>query len=213
LSGASSSVMYDTPEKFKQLVREQMNIQVAAHLVIKGFPQKSATMNDIRAHAKSVIAHTGIRPKLIIIDYAETIKSMAPKNDPPEQQSASIYTDARILGTEFGCPVLMPDRCNRETVSMQVPSMKSFQGSFQKAGIIDASIGLCSTDQEYKDNVIRSFVFLNRHGRAYQHFRGEVDPETWQMDIGEEIEWNPDAEENEYRRRGAKPGAVPDELV
>src|SRR5574337_251600 len=37
----------------------------------KGYPAKSTSISEIKAHAKQVIATTGLRPKAIVIDYAE----------------------------------------------------------------------------------------------------------------------------------------------
>ena len=105
---------------------------------------------------------------------------------------ADVYTEARAMGAELGCCVIMPDRCTRETVSMPVPSMQSFQGAFEKAGIVDIAIGLCATESELKNNVIRLFVFLNRHGAALQHFQGAVDASTYRMEILKELEYDPD---------------------
>ena len=45
---------------------------------------------------------------------------------------ADVYTEARAMGSELGCCVIMPDRCTRDTVSLPVPSMQSFQGAFEK---------------------------------------------------------------------------------
>jgi hypothetical protein len=86
----------------------------------------------------------------------------------------------------------MPDRCNRQTVGLAVPSMKSFQGSFEKAGIVDAAIGICATEEEDKHDRVRYFVFLNRHGEAHKHYGGKVDPQRMIMTVGQEIDYNPD---------------------
>jgi hypothetical protein len=147
-----------------------------------------------------------LQPKAIIIDYAETVRpDSVDKKAPDWRQQADIYTQARAIGSELGCCIIMPDRCTRETVGKQVPSMKSFQGSFEKAGIVDAAIGLCSTDREYHQNRIRYFVFLNRHGEAYKHYDGSVDPSRMRMTVENEIEYRPEDEENnpvkDYPRR------------
>jgi len=213
ISAKTKDYMYDSKEKFKMAVREAMSTHIASRFLIKGFPSKTAQIRDLKAHAKMAINQLGIKPKAIVIDYAETIMC-SDKSMSEHQQQASIYTEARAMGAELGCCIIMPDRCNKETVGTPVPSMKSFQGSFQKAGIVDISIGLCATDEEYNSNILRTFVFLNRHGGAFQHFEGKVDPETMQIDIGREIDYNPE-EENELpaKKRKDKPKrlAVPDD--
>ena len=72
----------------------------------------------------------------------------------------------------------------------------------------------CATDDEYRSNILREFVFLNRHGRAYQHLRGRVDPESWRIEMTEEVPWDEPKPEDEQKRRPSKrrPG-VPQELL
>lgn len=215
LTGLSQDYMFDNPEDFKRAAHEAKENQLAGYMVIKGFSAGTTTIQDIKAHALTIKRQLQIDPHLIVIDYAETIApSVRKKQDHREQ--ADIYTEARALGHFFKCPVLMPDRCNAETVGMAVPNMRSFQGAFQKAGIVDAAIGLCATDEEYQQNVVRGFVFINRHGKAYQHWRGTVDAESMQISFDEEIPYEPeeDSADNGKKKRGGKPksGSVPDEL-
>lgn len=193
LTGQGSDYMFEQPEKFIILAEEQIQRTVAGNLLIKGFASGAAKVSDIEAHARTAISQTGIIPKAIFIDYAETVNA-SDREQSEHRQSASVYTDARAMGHRLGVPVIMPDRCNRETVSHAVPSMTSFQGAFQKAGIVDLAIGLCATEAEYVNNTIRAFVFENRHGPAYQHLRGTVNPEVMQLELTEEIEYNPDDE-------------------
>jgi len=114
----------------------------------------------------------------------------------------------------------MPDRCNRDATDKPVPSMTSFQGSFEKAGIVDVAFGLCATDDEHRGNVLRLFNFLNRHGASGQHLRGRVDPLTWRMEFNEEVayaeekEMQEQAEESKRGRGGrGKRSGVPAELA
>lgn len=363
----------DSPERFKQAVKNAMAERVAAHCLFKSFASKSSTIDDIRAHARSAISQLGFKPRVIVIDYAETIKP-SDKRDQEYRQQSSIYTEARALGTELGCTVIMPDRCNRETVSKPVPNFTSFQGAFEKAGIVDVAIGLCvrsdqkvvtnlglisighlhrfissgtevlalshnfttrndewkpivnwfdngesdqpfirvktdaaspysvfheskpmfvtpdhhvfrpdgtkvragdlrvgdkirvlrfgeasvtslelapvsaqkrarwkvdievadnhnyylasgtlvsncATESEHMNNTLRTFVFLNRHGAPFQHLRGRVDPQTWRIELTEEIPYDPDAEDDgdsssdkKRRRKSRDRGPVDEEI-
>lgn len=206
LAKQSTEMLYEAPARFKTLVKEAMTERIAGHLLFKSFASKSATIADIRAHAHSAISQLGIKPRVIVIDYAETIRA-GDKNDPEYRQQSSVYTEARALGGELGCTIIMPDRCNRDTVGKAVPNMASFQGAFEKAGIVDGSIGLCATEEEHMNNTIRTFIFLNRHGPIFQHLRGRVDPETWRIELNEEIPYDPDADDEDKKedRRRRRP--------
>lgn len=199
LTDTSSESFYKNPGAFREQVIAQMDF-FKAPLVVKGFPAKVATIGgDIRAHARMVSQQLNINPRAIIIDYAETVKATStdPKRSSEHRASADVYTEARALGAEFKCPIILPDRCNKETVGRKVPSMKSFQGSFEKAGIVDAAIGVCGSEQEIIAGTIRYFIFLNRHGKAMQHFRGRVDSERMRMWVDEKIPYDP--EEDDYQ--------------
>lgn len=221
ISGLNSDYMFDSPEKFRELVNARVKETVAGNLVFKSFSAKAASILDIRQHAKAAVAQLGLKNlKAIVIDYAETVKGDSDKGDPEYRKSAAVYTGARALGAEFGCPVLMPDRCNRETTDKPVPNMTSFQGAMEKAGIVDVAFGLCSTDEEHRGNILRLFNFINRHGPGGQHLRGRVDPMSWRMEFNEEVAYaeqkqmQEDAEETK-RGRGARGSRskVPSELT
>jgi hypothetical protein len=189
LLGATQDEFKDDPEDFRRRVFEGIKLKMKGNLLIKHFPAKTATIADIRAHAIAAIQTFNLKPKAIFIDYAETVKSSSSgdKNTPEYRQQSDIYTEARALGSELGVPIIMPDRCNREAVNQATPTMDSFQGAFEKAGIVDVSIGLCATDEEYEKGVMRYYVVLNRHGEGGTHLRGKVDRQRMRMTIDEEL--------------------------
>jgi hypothetical protein len=212
VTGKTEEMLHGNEQnKFWELAQQQTDLSIHGNVMFKSFPSKTATIQQIKAHAKNVIHQMQVKPKAIIIDYAETVRPADNKGVSDWRQQAEIYTEARAMGAELGCCIIMPDRCNAEAVDKKVPSMKSFQGAFEKAGIVDAAIGLCATEAEHAQGVCRYFVFINRHGPQYLHFRGKVDAASYRMTIDEQIEFDPDAEEEngtKYRQRassGKKP--------
>lgn len=190
LIGATQDEVHDDPDEFKRRVYEGFQINMPGNLYIKHFPAKTATIADIRADALTRIEAENLKPRAIFIDYAETVKpnSGNGKGDVKEyRQQSDIYTEARALGDELKCPIIMPDRCNRETVNQATPSMDSFQGSFEKGGIVDIGIGLCATDQEYDRGDLRFFVFLDRHGVGGIHIRGKIDKARMRISVDERL--------------------------
>ena len=201
LTGLTENDLWEGKEKFKEKARQTVDDRAwSGQFWFKGFPSKTATISNLKSHTKMLMRTYGVRPKAIFVDYAETVKPSNTKNVPDHRQQADIYTEARAFGADVGACIIMPDRCNKETVGQKVPSMKSFQGSFEKGGVVDAAIGICATDSEYKQNVIRLFVFLNRHGPHNKHYRGTVDAARYRIVINEEIEYNPDEEDEEPAR-------------
>jgi hypothetical protein len=149
---------------------------------------------------------------MIVIDYAETVLPVERKNESDWRQQANIYTDARALAAELGVVLVMPDRCNREAASKLVPDAQSFQGSAEKGGIVDVGIGLCATDGEIIANVLRVFVFLNRHGPKFQHIFSRVYPAQSKIELDHLIPYEPEAEQEKTPWMG-KRKKVPKELL
>ncbi len=187
LTGQTQEEMIKHTEVFIGKTGDALGAHLGHDILVKHYPAGSASIADIRVHARTVIKEFQLNVKAIFIDYAETVRSSShgDKNVPAHRQQSEVYTEARALGHEFKCCVIMPDRCNKETVGRRKPSMKSFQGSFEKAGIVDVGIGICATEAEYEANILRFFVFINRHGEAHQHLLGKIDPACMQIVIDE----------------------------
>lgn len=185
--GATQDEVHDNPYAFKHRLYDELTVNMVGDLLIKHYPAKTASIADIRAHAVSCVETMGMKPRAIFIDYAETIKTDNSKDVPEYRQQSDVYTQARALGDELGCVVIMPDRCNREAVNQATPSMDSFQGAFEKAGIVDISIGLCATDEEYEKGDLRFFTVLNRHGEGGTHLKGKIDRKKMRISIDEEL--------------------------
>jgi replicative DNA helicase len=196
--------LYENTADFCAALEAGLSTKLKANLFIKHFPSKSASINDIRAHLKTLIAVKGWSPRVVFIDYAETIKPTEKQKDSSEHRSnSSIYVEARALAQEFNVTVIMPDRCNRETVEQVVPTSTSFQGAIEKGGIVDVAFGLCGTPEELTEGIIRFFFFLNRHGPPFLHFRGRVDKELMTISVNEKLDWDAlkALEDNQKHRR------------
>jgi hypothetical protein len=201
------SYVYNETEKFIEAAGEAIKIHAAGNLIVKGYPAGTATLTTIRNHARMAIKHFNIKKlKAIVIDYADTVLP-SEKYDAEYLKQAAVYTEARALGAEFKCPIILPDRMTKDATDKKVPDMKAFQGAYAKGGIVDVAIGMCMTEEEYQQNILRTFVFVNRHGQAFQHFRGKVDPETMWIDIGEEIPYDPDDNDGSSSRRKGLPSS------
>lgn len=196
-AGMSMTDMHQSTNKFTATVLKKLNEDfsdpegAAGQLLVKTFPSKTAGITDIRSHALHAIETFGVRPRAIFIDHAETVKpNKRVKDASDHRQQADIYTEARALGAELNCCVVMPDRCNKETVQHPVPSMTSFQGAFQKAGEVDVGIGLCQTPEERTQGLLRYFIFLNRHGPQYGYFQGKVMDDKFTLQVDEELKYH-----------------------
>jgi hypothetical protein len=211
-AGLNMKEMHASPGRFIAQATERMNRDFddpkgrAGQILVKGFASKTASIADIKAHALASSERFAIKPRVIVIDHAETIKPAKRVKDASDhRQQADIYTEARAMGEELGACVIMPDRCNRETVNHAVPNMTSFQGAFQKAGEVDVAIGLCQTIDESHDGEVRYFIFLNRHGKQYDYFKGRVETDRFTMRVDKALDYALEMErweEERERKRG-----------
>lgn len=203
-TGLNEKVVYRETAKFKEEVRRSVSMALSGEILLTGFAAGTASIADLKAHARMVV-NQGLKPKAIFIDYADTIRRDDSKRDKQKAdhlQQADVYTQARQFGSEFGCPVIMPDRITREAVSKKVPDMQSFQGAYAKGGIVDVALGLCADDTEYLNNVIRAFVFVNRHGAAFQHIEGRVEPDLYRISLDKRIAYDPDDNDAQPTKKG-----------
>jgi len=207
-SEQEADVLWQNPTKFKEKTYEKMRDHIRGgngRLMIKGFSSRTASIaNEIRTDIGIRCSEYGIdRPRAIFIDFAETVKPSTESKTRSEHRAAGeIYVEARALAAEFQCPVILPDRCNKDTVNRRVPSMTSFQGAFEKAGHVDAAIGLCADEAEQIEHRIRYFIFLNRHGHAKQHIQGRVQPEFMKLTMDGRIPYNPEEDEDQEKYAG-----------
>ena len=81
---------YESPQGFKEHVHKAVQSKVAGTLLFKSFASKSTTIGDIRAHARTAIKQLDIRPKMIVIDYAETVKPTERGKESDYRQQANI---------------------------------------------------------------------------------------------------------------------------
>lgn len=212
LTGLNFDEMRADPQAFIELAEQQTARLIGGNLVYKEFPAKTATIADMHRAAKQIMRTLNIQPKAIFIDYAETVRPHSEKGTPDWRQQSDVYTAARAMGQKLGCCVIMPDRCNKETVGQNVPSIKSFQGAFEKGGIVDVALGICQTDTEYERNELRYFLFVNRHGPKHIHWKGTVRPELFRITVDARIPYNPaENDQQQGNRRRRRPPAVPHE--
>lgn len=213
MSGQTGDQLFESPERYKLAARKSYDSSgLSSSMCFKGFASKTVTVSQLKQHTKQLIAEWGIKPRAIFIDYAETVKpTHVNKSTPDYRLQAEVYVESRAMGSELGCAIIMPDRCNKDTVNRAVPNMASFQGSFEKAGAVDLAIGLCATSAEHLQRKIRYFVFLNRHGEQFLHFEGKVDPERFTMTVDKQIEYEPEEDGNDapFKRKRTK-GKAPD---
>jgi len=136
------------------------------NLIIKRYPTKGATVNDIRSNLTQLRIQKNFTPDVIIIDYPDIMKASVSYTE-KRHVLESIYEDCRALATEFNCAVWVASQTNRTALSKKVITMEDLAEAFTgKAGTADFMVALCQTLEEKEDGIMRLFLAKQRDGKS-----------------------------------------------
>jgi len=168
-------------------VEALMNLQkfMKGNLIIKKYRTNEASVSTLRSHITKVHMEKGIKPDLIIVDYADLLTPRRTYGD-KRFELESIYLDLRDLGDEFKCPVWTASQANRGALDKKVITIQDLAEAFNKANIADFMVALCQTIEEKEDGLMRWHVAKQRDGEANLTLEGEIDYLTAFMTIYQE---------------------------
>jgi replicative DNA helicase len=152
------------------------------HLIIKKYRTNEATVNTIRSHITRTYMEKGIKPDLLIVDYADLLTPTRSYSD-KRFELESIYLALRDLGDEFGCPVWTASQASRGALDKKIITIADLAEAFLKANIADFMVALCQTIEEKDDGIMRWHVAKHRDGEASMTLDGDVVYETSKMSV------------------------------
>jgi hypothetical protein len=132
---------------------------IGGGLIVKEFPQKKATIDDLYNHTEFVISE-GFVPDMLIIDYGDLIKPLGGRE--LRHQLSDIWSGMRAMAQEFKIPVWTASQVNRKAVNKKVIRMEDIAEAFDKIAICDIAIALCQTIEEKELSLGRFFTAANR---------------------------------------------------
>lgn len=175
--GASKAVVERRLEIFQQ--------KTGSNLSCTYMPPNKTTVKDIAAHCKRAASH-GRKPDLLIIDYADLMKSASTSKLAERRHDLSeIYRDLSALAIELNIPIWTPSQTNRKGFSAPTVDIPDIAEDYGKATIADVVIALCQTDTERENNDMRLFLAKNRENRARVSVQTVVDYRRMKLrDVG-----------------------------
>ena len=135
-------------------------------LLIQEYPTGKGSVEDIYAHLSAVRATYGRLPDVVVVDYADLLRSSA-KYDQLRHTLTAIYVDLRGLAVENNLLVVTPTQTNRSSVNEEIITIDYLSEAFDKAAIADVIVALCQTEAEQQQDMMRFFFAKNRHGRKF----------------------------------------------
>jgi replicative DNA helicase len=136
----------------------------AGRVRIKYYPPQFASSKTIAAHIEK-LKQIGFSADLIIIDYADLLKSGNGNRDGLYAELGGIYEELRGLSGEAQIPIWTASQSNREGSNADVVGLENMSEAYGKAMVADVVLSLSRKAAEKSVGVGRVFVAKNRAGR------------------------------------------------
>ena len=142
---------------------EESTSGLAGKLIIKEYPPKRASLDDIERHLDQMWTQHNFKPDVIFIDYLDLLRNRRARNERKDDLD-DIYTDAKGLAKELGIPIVSPSQVNRSGAADKVVEGDKAAGSYDKIMIGDIIISTSRLRKDKVDNTSRWHIIKNRYG-------------------------------------------------
>lgn len=176
-SGIEASQIPNHAKKVKKMVETQCK----GELLIKYYPSRSATVQTIYTHLKTVEL-LGHSPDLVLVDYADLLSDTSGTGE-IRHQLGNIYEELRGLSGEFQIPVWTASQSNRSSLEEQVIGAEKISESYSKIMTADFVMSLSRKIEDKVANTGRIHIIKNRFGPDGLTFPTTMNTATGQIDI------------------------------
>lgn len=159
LCDVDSNTVIDSKENILQTYKNQK----FGRLIIKEFPTNTASIYTIRAHIERLDVR-GFRPGLIIIDYADIMRSTR-QYDSLRHELKLIYEELRGFASEKKIPIWSASQSNKEGANSDVVDLNNMSEAYGKAMVADVVLSISRKSHEKSTGQGRLYVAKNRAGR------------------------------------------------
>jgi replicative DNA helicase len=146
-------------------VRRRLESTKGRLVVVERAPN-SYTVEDIRAHLSAIESKHGLRPQLVIVDYADRVQPIRHRDD-VRLGVAGVFVDLRKMAVELDLSLWTASQSNKASEERLVVRQSDVAESYEKACISDLILALCQTIGEYQEGRMRIFVAKNRRDRSF----------------------------------------------
>ena len=155
---------------------------VPGRVRIKYYPPQFASAKTIAAHIEKV-RQTGFKPALIIIDYADLLKSSDRGRDGLYAELGGIYEELRGLSGEAGIPVWTATQTNRAAIDHEVIQADSVGDSYKKVQTADFIMSVSRKTKDKLSKTGRIHIVKNRFGPDGLTFPAKIDTYHGVMEV------------------------------
>jgi hypothetical protein len=180
LCGIASNDVQDN----KDIVKKVYDDKRFGRLIIKEYPTGGASVVTIRNHIEK-LSLKGFKPDLIIIDYADIMKSTR-SYDSLRHELKLVYEELRNLAMELEIPVWTASQANRDSAQSDIVGLENMSEAYGKAMVADVVISISRKAAEKSTGTGRLFIAKNRAGRDGIVFPISIDTATSRFEILDE---------------------------
>ena len=143
---------------YKEEVQQKIS-KLKGELIIKYYPTRTASVNTLTAHLQQCEMR-GIKPDLVIVDYADIMKSTQHFNE-KRHQLGHIYEELRGMAGEFDIPVWTASQANRSALEEDVIGAEKVSEDYSKVMTADFVMSMSRKVEDKIANTGRFHVIKN----------------------------------------------------
>lgn len=147
----------------KDQILDKYKSMKLGRLMIKEFPMNTATIYNLKSHIERLDLK-GFRPGLIIIDYADIMRSTR-QYDSLRHELKLIYEELRGFASEKKIPIWSASQSNKEGSTADVVDLNNMSEAYGKAMVCDVVLSISRKAHEKSGGWGRLYVAKNRAGR------------------------------------------------
>lgn len=151
-------------------------------LFIKQYPMNAATIYTIRSHVERLSVTKEFIPELIIIDYADIMRSSR-QFDSLRHELKLVYEELRSFAMDIGLPIWTASQSNKEGSSSDIVDLSNMSEAYGKAMVADVVVSLSRKPQEKASGWGRLFIAKNRAGRDGILYPIKIDTSRSQFEV------------------------------
>ena len=136
--------------------------KLKGNLIIKYWPTRTASVNTVTAHLQQCELQ-GIKPDLVIVDYADIMKSTQHFTE-KRHQIGHVYEELRGVAGEFNIPIWTASQANRSSLEEDVIGADKVSEDYSKVMTADFVMSMSRKVEDKIANTGRFHVIKNRFG-------------------------------------------------
>lgn len=172
IDAAISGIRFDDLHLHENVVQQHLDA-LPGKIRIKRFKASETTAGTIRNHIAQ-LKMAGIFPDLLIVDYADIMKSSA-KYDSRRAEEESIYVELHDLAEELHIPIWSASQSNRASLDVEVITLQHISECFAKSQTTDIFITMNRKQTGEEITFGNFFIAKNRLGPSGIKLNIQVD--------------------------------------